>query len=91
MSTTNIAGESSSFNCIVSKNVHGLMDSPQVVWVDNGTEITEKSMSSATLIFNKLNTSHGKVYTCQGSLSSPVLSKPLIVMKNYSVIVKSKP
>ena len=88
---TSIAGESNSFMCIVSKNIDGLKHLPLAVWVENDTEITEQGESNAAILtFNTLNTSHGQVYTCRGNLSSPALSTPLILMKNYSLIVKSK-
>ena len=90
MRDSNIAGESNSFICIVSKNIQGLKYLPRVVWVENDMEIAEQNVSNATLTFTTLNTSHGGVYTCRGNLSSPALSTPLILMEHYSVVVKSK-
>jgi hypothetical protein len=90
MRNTSIAGESNNFTCIVTKTISGLERQPLAVWVQNGTEITEQGESNATLTFNKLNTSHGKVYTCQGNLSSPALSTPLVVMENHSLIIQSE-
>ena len=90
MRNASIAGDSNNFTCIVSKNISGLEHLPLAAWVENDTEITEQGESNATLTFNVLNTSHGKLYTCRGSLSSPALSTPLISMRNYSLIVKSK-
>lgn len=86
----NTAGESNSFNCTVTKRVGGLMNKPQVLWIEDGMVITKQSNSSAVLTFSKLNTSHGKVYICQGNISSPALPGPLSVMKSYSVTIKSK-
>ena len=84
-----IAGESNSFICIVTKTItSGFKSLPLAVWVENGTEITQQGESNATLAFNK-TTSHGKVYTCRGTLSSPALSTPLVVMESYSLVVKS--
>ena len=90
MRNTSVAGESNSFMCTVTKIISGLEHQPLAVWVENGTEITDQGESNATLTFNKLNTSHGKVYTCQGTLPSPALSTPLVVMENHSLIVQSK-
>ena len=90
MRNTSVAGKSNSYMCIVTKNISGLEHQPLAVWVENGTELTEQGESNATITFNKLNTSDGKVYTCRGTLSSPALSTPLVVMKNYSLIVQSK-
>ncbi len=87
---TSIAGENNNFTCIVTKNISGLAHQPLAVWAENGTEITEQDEFNSILTFNKLNTSHGKVYTCRGILSSPALSTPLVGMKNYSLIVQSK-
>ena len=90
MRNISIVGESTSFMCIVTKIISGLEHQPLAVWVENGTELTEQGESNATLAFNKLNTSHGKVYTCRGTLSSPALSIPLVVIQNHSLIVQSK-
>ena len=87
---TSVAGESISFMCIVTKIISGLEHQPLAVWVENGTELTEQGESNATLTFDKLNTSNGKVYTCQGNLSSRALYTPLIVMENYTLAVESK-
>ncbi len=87
---TTIAGENNNFMCTVTKTISGLAHLPLAVWVENGTKITEQGESNATLTFNKLNTSLGRVYTCQGILLSPPLSSPLVVMENYSLIVQSK-
>ena len=85
------AGKNYSFVCNANKRIRGLRYSPLVVWVVNGTEITEQSVNRSTITFNKLNTSHGNVYSCQGNLSSPALPTALILNKNHSVIIKSKP
>ena len=87
---TIIAGESIRYMCIVTKTISGLEQQPLAVWVENGTKITEQGESNAILTFNQLNTSHGKVYTCQGTISSPALSTPLVVMENYTLVVKSE-
>ena len=87
---TSIAGESNSFICTVSKNISGLEHLPLALWIENGMEKTEQGESNATLTFSKLNTSHGKEYTCQGSLSSHALSTPLILTRSYFLVVKSK-
>ena len=87
---TSVAGESISYMCIVTKTISGLEHQPLAVWVENGTELTEQGESNATLTFDKLNTSDGKVYTCRGTTSSPALDTPLVVMENHSLIVQSK-
>ena len=90
MRNTSIAGERNSYMCTVTKTISGLEHQPLAVWVENGTEITEQGESNATLDFNQLNTSHGKVYYCRGILSSPALSTPLVMMENYTLVVNSK-
>ena len=90
MRNTGVAGESISFMCIVTKTISGLEHQPLAVWVENGAVLTEQSESNVILAFNKLNTSHGKVYTCRGTISSPALGTPLVVMENHSLIVQSK-
>ena len=87
---TSVAGESISYMCTVTKNISGLEHQPLAVWVENGTELTEQGESNATLTFDKLNTSDGKVYTCQGNLSSSALDTSLVVMENYTLVVESK-
>ena len=90
MRNTSVAGESNSYMCTVTKTISGLEHQPLAVWMENGTEITEQGESIATLDFNQLNTSDGKVYTCQGTLPSPALPTPLVVMQNYTLVVESK-
>ena len=90
MRNTGIAGESISYMCTVTKTISGLEHQPLAVWVENGTEITEQGESNVNITFNQLNTSHGKVYTCRGTISSPALSIPLVVMENYTLVVKSE-
>jgi hypothetical protein len=90
MRNTSIAGEKNNFTCIVTKIINGLEQLPLAVWVENGTEITGRGESNAILTFNKLNTSDGREYFCRGILSSPALTTPLVVMENYSLVVKSK-
>ena len=90
MSNTSIAGEGNDFICTVTTTVSGFENLPLALWVENGTEITEQRASTANLTFRMLNTSHGKVYTCRGNLSSPALSAPRILVKNYTLIIKSK-
>ena len=87
---TSIASETNSFICVVTKTISGLERQPLAVWVANGAELTEQGESNATLTLNKLYTSNGKVYTCQGILSSPALPTPLLVMENYILVVESK-
>ena len=87
---TSVAGESISYMCTVTKNISGLEHQPLAVWVENGTALTEQSENNVNLTFIKLNTSHGKVYTCQGTLRSSALGTPFVVMKNHSLIVQSK-
>ena len=90
MRSTSVAGESISYMCTVTKIISGLEQQPLAVWVENGTELTEQSESNATLTFDKLNTSDGKVYTCQGNLLSPALYTPLVMKDNYTLVVESK-
>ena len=90
---TNVAGQRISINCTVSRRVHGIENTPMATWTgqfEDDVEITGQNTSSAILTFRKLKTSHGKMYTCLGSLISPALSETYFVMENYSVIVNSK-
>ena len=77
-----------SLTCTVSK-ISGLINSPTATWttggvaVSNGNDITVSSTASdtsslSTLTFDPLRTSHGNIYSCDGSLSSPALDDPLI-------------
>ena len=84
------AGENLSINCTVTENIHGFLNSPQVTWIGQVDDHLEIVGQSAILSFNTLSTSHGKNYTCLGSIESPALSGTYIVMKEYSLIVNSK-
>ena len=88
-----IAGESINISCTVSKRVHGLENTPTAAWtgqIEDDVETIGQNTSSASLIFSRLKTSHGKNYTCHGIVISSALSVPYVVMENYPVIVNSK-
>ena len=84
------AGEEISINCNVTKRVDGLQTLPTVGWIGQDLEDVVITGQSAVLSFSKLNTSHGKLYTCQGSIESPALNGPYSVMEKYHLIVQSE-
>ena len=70
----------------------GLISTPTVMWTglpQNNYLIKGQNTSSAVLTFNRLVTAQAN-YTCQGMLTSPALSQPYVVVKNYSLAVNSK-
>ena len=64
---------------------------PSAMWVDhNGEPVNSSSdiaiettradsIAVATLTFDPLMASHGRVYRCVGSLASPALDSPLVI------------
>ena len=88
------AGEEININCTVTKRVDGLQNSPTVGWIGQVQDNVETSTTgqSAVLSVNNLSTSHGKSYTCQGSVESRALTlnEPFFVMENHHLVVKSK-
>ena len=90
---TGIAGERINITCTVTEIIRGLENTPMATWTglfEGDVEITGQNTSSAILTFSRLKTFHGKNYTCQGTLFSPALSEPYVVMENYSMIVSGK-
>ena len=84
------AGEEININCTVTKRVSGLQNLPNVRWIGQDLEDVVITGQSAVLSFKNLNTSHGKLYTCQGSIESPALNGPYSVMEKYHLIVQSE-
>ena len=82
------AGGNISVNCTVNEKVLGFLNSPNVTWT--GKVDDHLAGQSAILSFDTLNTSHGKNYTCLGSIQSPAISETYSVTKQYSLIVNSK-
>ena len=94
------AGMFYNLTCTVSKTVTGLINSPNATWTDvstgmavsdgNGITIstaTDDMMSSSTLTFDPLQTSHEGSFVCSGTLTSPALEIALMpsVMEELNV------
>ena len=87
-----------SLTCNVSV-ISGFANPPSVAWTleegtFNGSGITVSNstgtlFSLSTLTFDPLRTSHGKVYTCGGSIASPALETPQTTTTQERVTVKS--
>ena len=103
VSGTAIASQNFSLICTATKTVDGLMNLPTAMWFIGGTEVTtadgieiiaSSNVSVSTLIFNPLRTSHAtsdaQIYSCQASISSPVLNLPWTTSVPQIVSVKSK-
>ena len=92
---SSIAGKSIEITCTIFTVISGLVNMPRVAWTElspdhNNIMINGQNMSSATLVFRKLSTSHGKNYTCQGMLTSPALSAPYVLTKTIPLIVNGQ-
>ena len=96
-------GKSLSIRCLVSKTVDGLSASPILQWLnDNGGDIVsgdgvtldgpnfQSTLTTLTLMFSALHTSHAGRYVCRGSLSSPALFSPLVKTEDYNISVQSE-
>ena len=96
---TPTAGERYTISCAVSKQ-QTLSVTPAIVWVDpNGVAINVQVntttsgstiISTASVEFNPLLTSHTGTYVCQVSLASATLSLPLNSSASTTVTVQSK-
>ena len=95
-----MAGERYIIFCTVTKQ-DTLSVTPDITWLGpNGVEISDQMnstlsdggtvVSSASLEFDPLLTSHGGIYMCQVSLTSPTLSLPLNSTATTTVTVQSK-
>lgn len=89
--------------CVISEAVSGLSNRPVAQWLDDvGSNVvigdgvsldgpsSQPSLTTLTLVFNTLHTSHAGTYVCQGSLSSPALFSPLVKAEDYNIIVQSE-
>ena len=89
--------------CTVSKTVDGLTNSPTATWTDvstgmavsdgNGITVstaTDDMMSSSTLTFDPLLTSHEGSFMCSGTLTSPALEAALMPSTVEDLEVQSK-
>ena len=89
--------------CVISEAVSGLSSRPVAQWLDDvGSNVvigdgvsldgpsSQPSLTTLTLVFNTLRTSHAGTYVCHGSLSSPALFSPLVKAEDYNIIVQSE-
>jgi len=99
-SGTPLAGSNYSLVCSAVKNVNGLLRPIQLEWIDpnghpvvNGSGITVEAansvstMTTQTLTFGSLHTSHGGEYTCQATLESPALTVFHVAMQAQNITV----
>ena len=71
--------------CTVTKTVGGLINSPTATWTTGGVAVTNgngitvstDAAKMVTLTFDLLRTSHGNMYSCDGTLTSPALEREL--------------
>ena len=96
-------GQIVKIRCVISEAVSGLSSRPVAQWLNsdgsnivigNGVSLdgpsSQPSLTTLTLVFNTLRTSHAGTYVCQGSLSSPALFSPLVKAEEYDIIVQSE-
>ena len=90
-----VIGQSYSLLCRIVKNVSGLTGSPTTQWFDSkGLAPDRNAVSStrgqSTLTFSPLKTSHAGSYRCEGSVSSPALTQPLVTDDTWNLTLRSK-
>lgn len=96
-------GQTFIIHCVVSETVSGLSTRPVPQWLNNdGSNIVDGSgiildgpnfqstLTTLTMMFNALHTSHAGRYICQGSLTSPVLSSTLVKTEDYNITIQSE-
>ena len=96
-------GQSLSIHCIVTETVDGLSARPVLQWLNRNAsdEIVgdgvildgpnfQSSLTTLTLMFSPLRTSHAGRYICRSSLASPALFSPLVKTKDYNISVQSE-
>lgn len=96
-------GQSLRIRCLVSEAVSGLPTRPVLQWLNNdGSDIvvgngisldgpnSQSTLTTLVLMFSALRTSHAGRYICQGSLTSPALSSPLVKTADYNVSIQSE-
>ena len=95
--------QSLTIHCIVTKTVDGLSARPVLQWQShNGSDIvggggvildgpnSQSTLTTLTLTFSALHTSHAGRYICRGSLTSPALFSPLVKTEDYDISVQSE-
>ena len=93
--TASAIGQSYSLLCRVEKNVSGLTGSSTAQWFDSkglapdGNAVSSSEIQS-TLTFSPLKTSHVGSYRCEGSVSSPARTQPLVTYDTWEVTVRSE-
>ena len=96
-------GRSLTIHCIVTETVDGLSARPVLQWQNhNGSDIvsgggvildgpnSQSTLTTLTLTFSALHTSHAGRYICRGSLTSPALFSPLVKTKDHNISVQSE-
>ena len=77
--------------CVVTINVMGLSQSPNVHWFHNGNEVKDTGTTSTkAIIFSALNTSHTGNYTCSGNISTPAPPYSVVVNKTRNITLQCK-
>ena len=96
-------GQSLRIDCIITETVDGLSASPVLQWLNhNGSDVVvgggvildgpnfQSTLTTLTLVFNALRTSHAGRYICRSSLTSPALFSPLVKTTDYNISVQSE-
>ena len=105
MSSSGIARAGMVYNltCTVSKTVDGLINSPTATWTNTSTgmavsngkgitvsTVTDDMMSTSTLTFDPLRTSHKGSLVCGGTLTSPARETALMPSTMETLRVQSE-
>ena len=86
-SGTPIVGESYTFMCSVIGVTESLNATTNFEWRDSGGSLVS---SNAVLMFSPLFSSHGGLYTCHATVSSPYLDNDLVPSAVEYLTVESK-
>ena len=89
-------GNMYTLTCVVTINVMGLSQAPNVHWFHNGNEViivedtVTVTTSTKVFRFSLLNTSDAGNYICSGNISSPAPPRSVIVNQTRNITLQSK-
>ena len=85
-----VIGKDYTLMCNVTKNISGLINTPEAQWFDNNGQAGNQTERESTLTFSPLKTSHAGSYRCEGSYNSFAIPPKIFVNATWNLTVKCK-